>query len=120
MPVANHRPGETFLVQFVWQLPDGDFIRALFVAEVLALDEGLDRYRLRLQKWQAGRQETPAGDRRPPAEAAKAYWSLVQNLTGRQIYLAYEVEDGRPIRLRLETLTGEHTFFTRLEEAASS
>lgn len=115
MPAANHRPGENITVQFVWQLPDGDFIRALFTAEVLALDERLDRYLIQLQKWEAGRQESPAGDPRPAAEAAKEYWALVQSLTGRRLYLAYEVEDGRPLRLRLDTLTGEHTFFTRLE-----
>jgi hypothetical protein len=119
MPEANHQPGEAFIVQFVWQIPDGDFIRALFVAEVLARDERLDRYRLRLREWKAGRQETPAGAPRPAEEAAKDYWAMVQRLTGRQIYLAYEVEDGWPIRLRLDTLTGEHTFFSRLDDAAA-
>lgn len=109
-----YRAGDSFQVQFVWQLPDGDFIRAILAAEVMAIDESLDRYRVRLAGLVAGRQETAEGVARPEGELATAYWGLVGELIGRQVYLAYEVADGRPIRLRLATLTGEHSFFRRL------
>jgi hypothetical protein len=41
---------------------------------------------------------------------------MVGELIGKRVYLAFEVDDGRPIRLRLDTLTQEHSFFTRLDE----
>jgi hypothetical protein len=115
MPVANYEPGATFSLQFVWQLPDGDFIRAVFDAEVLALDASLDRYLLRLSVLKAGRQESAKGEMRPREAFSRDYWALVGRLVGKRVYLAYEVDDGRPIRLRLDTLTLEHSFFTRLD-----
>lgn len=115
MPVANYDIGEAFAVQFVWQLPDGDFVRAIFRARVEALDKGLDRYLLRLEDLEAGRQEQPDGETRAKEALAKEYWGMVGALIGKRVYLAYEVDDGRPIRLRLDTLTQEHSFFTRLE-----
>lgn len=116
MPVANHKPGETFDIQFVWQLPDGDFVRAIFVAEVLKLDFSLDRYLLRLKELKAGRQENPSGEMRPRDELSRDYWAMVGALIGKRVYLAFEADDGRPLRLRLDTLTQEHSFFTRLDE----
>ena len=115
MPLANYEPGESFPVQFVWELPDGDYVRAIFEAEVLELDLRLDRYLLRLRELQAGRQETPAGEKRPKDELARRYWAMVGDLIGKRVHLAFEVDDGRPIKLRLDTLTQEHTFFTRLD-----
>lgn len=116
MPVANHEPGESFRIQFVWQLPHGDFIRAIFRAEVLTLDPQLDRYLLKLAKLEAGRQESERGETRAREEFSDEYWRMVGALIGKRVYLAYEVEDGRPIRLRLDTLTQEHSFFTRLDD----
>lgn len=116
MPDANHGPGDTFPIQFVWQLPDGDFVRAVFGAQVLSLDTQLDRYLLRLAELRAGRQEDPRGQSRPKEELSAEYWRMVGALIGKRVYLAYEVEDGRPIRLRLDTLTQEHSFFTRLDD----
>jgi hypothetical protein len=115
MPLANYEPGATFPLQFVWQLPDGDFIRAIFDAEVLALDESLDRYLLRLTALKAGRQESATGEMRPREALSRDYWAMAGRLVGKRVYLAYEVDDGRPIRLRLDTLTLEHSFFTRLD-----
>lgn len=115
MPVARYRPGDTFAVQFVWKLPDGDFVRAIFQTQVLALDAQLDRYLLRLVELQAGRQEDERGEQRPKEQLSKEFWGMVGALIGKRVYLAYEVEDGRPIRLRLNTLTQEHSFFTRLD-----
>ncbi|HZD11240.1 MAG TPA: hypothetical protein VE553_07845 [Candidatus Binatia bacterium] len=116
MPIANYQRGEEFPVQFVWQLPDGDYVRAIFRAQVLALDSRLDRYLLRLAELEAGRQEDSAGKARAKDELSREYWAMVGALTGKRVYLAYEVDDGRPIRLRLDTLTQEHSFFTRLDD----
>lgn len=116
MPVNNYSPGEQFPVQFVWQIPDGDFIRAIFEAEVLELDFRLDRYLLRLKELKAGRQELPTGEMRGKEELSRDFWAMVGDLLGRRVYLAFEVDDGRPIRLRLDTLTLEHSFFTRLDD----
>lgn len=115
MPEANHQPGDKFDIQFVWQLPAGDFVRAVFGALVLEQDTQLDRYLLRLIELRAGRQEDSRGQGRPKEELSREYWGMVGALIGKRVYLAYEVEDGRPIRLRLDTLTQEHTFFTRLD-----
>lgn len=117
MPVANYEPGETFAIQFVWELPDGDYVRAIFDAEVLAHDYSLDRYLLRLKALKAGRQETPKGEARPVEELSRPYWNMVGELLGKRVYLAFEVDDGRPIKLRLDTLTQEHSFFTRLDKS---
>ncbi len=115
MPLANYQPGDNFSVQFVWQLPDGDFIRAIFRAQVLGLDAQLDRYLVKLDELEAGRQESASGEQRPKVMLSQTYWRMVGDLLGKRVYLAYEVEDGRPIRLRLDTLTQEHSFFTRLD-----
>lgn len=115
MPVAQYQAGDDFPVQFVWQLPDGDFLRAVYRAEVLALDSQLDRYLLKLVELQAGRQEDPTGKARPRDKLTLNYWAMASALAGKRVYLAYEVDDGRPIRLRLDTLTLEHSFFTRLD-----
>ncbi|MDX1665567.1 MAG: hypothetical protein R3272_17395 [Candidatus Promineifilaceae bacterium] len=115
MPQAGYEVGEAFPVQFVWELPDGDYVRAVFEAEVLALDFSLDRYLLRLRELKAGRQETPAGEMQPVESFARDYWALVGQLIGKRIYLAFEADDARPLKLRLETLTQEHSFFTRLD-----
>lgn len=120
MPDANFQPGETFSIHFVWQIPDGDFVRAVFTAEVEALDAQLDRYLLRLKGLRAGRQEDSRGKVRKKEELSRDYWAMVGALIGKRVYLAYEVDDGRPIRLRLDTLTQEHSFFTRLDKAADS
>lgn len=118
MPEANCQPGESFHIQFVWELPDGDYVRAVFRAEVEKLDFSLDRYLLRLAELKAGRQETPAGEMRPKGALSARYWRMVGDLVGKRVYLAFEVDDGRPIKLRLDTLTQEHSFFTRLDNGA--
>jgi len=113
MSAAKHAVGDAFPVQFVWNLPDGDYIRAVFRVTVLALIPAADKYRVRLDELVAGRQETAAGEMRPTEQLSTDYWALVGRLVGHQITLAYEVEDGRPLHLRLATLTGEHDFFFR-------
>lgn len=116
LPEATHSIGETIPVQFVWQLPDGDFLRAIFEAEILDLDERMQRYLLRLRKLTAGRQETPTGDMRPAEELSRDDWANAGALAGCRLWLAYEAADGRPLRLRPETLTGEHRFFHRFDD----
>ena len=44
------------------------------------------------------------------------YWQLVYQLAGRKAHVAFEAGDGRPLFLRLPTLTLEHKFFTRYSE----
>lgn len=116
MPEAQFAVGDSFLIQFVWKIPEGDFLRAIFEVEVLHLDPISDKYVLRLTKFVAGRQENSQGEMRPKSRLAVDYWTLVNDLTGQKISLAFEADDGRPLWLRLETLTGEHNFFRRLSE----
>jgi hypothetical protein len=116
MTEANYSVGQSFRVQFVWRLPDQDYLRAVFNAKVLRLDEISDKYVLELGELVAGRQESPAGEMRSRSELAGEYWARVLRLPGRKIALAFEADDGRPLWLRLETLTGEHNFFNRLNE----
>lgn len=116
MPTANHQVGETFSVQFVWQLPQGDYMRAVFAAQVLDLVPGADKYIVRLTQLVAGRQESATGEMRTTDELSKEYWGLVGELIGNKLTIAYEAEDGRAIHLRLTTLTGEHNYFTRFAQ----
>ena len=113
---ANFGVGQAFNVHFVWRIPDGDFLRAIFRAVVLKLDAESGKYVVTLEEFLAGRQENTEGEMRPVEEIARDYWSMVSDLEGRRIALAYEADDGRPLWLRLETLTGEHNFFSRLSE----
>ena len=112
---SQYTLGDTFQVQFVWQLPDTDFLRAIFRVRVEGLDREAARYIVRLEEFVAGRQESSTGEPRPPTAVHPHYWQLVQELTNRKANLAYEVDDGLPIRLRLPTLTREHKFFTRYD-----
>jgi hypothetical protein len=114
MPTANYQIGDTFPVQFVWKLPGGDYLRAVFEAKVLHIDDSTQKYVVKLQKLVAGRQESESGEMRPVDELARDYWRLVGRIPGKRVSLAFEVEDGRPLWLRLTTLTGEHRFFDRL------
>ena len=116
MSEARYDTGQTFEVQFIWRLPDNDFIRARFEVEVLHQDLVSEKYVVRLATFVAGRQETAAGETRSLDEVARDYWALVDRLAGRRISLSFEVDDGRPLWLRLDTLTGKHNFFRRLDE----
>jgi hypothetical protein len=71
---------------------------------------------VRLQELIAGRQESAAGETRPVPDLTREYWALVGRLQGRRITIAFEAADGRPLQLRLETLTGEHNFFFRFDK----
>ncbi|MGD2077834.1 MAG: hypothetical protein PVH18_05600 [Chloroflexota bacterium] len=113
---ANYESGQSFDVHFVWRIPDGDFLRAIFQAKVLKLDAESGKYLLLLEEFLAGRQEDAQGKMRPLGDHASEYWAQVASLAGRRISLAYEADDGRPLWLRFETLTGEHNFFSRLNE----
>jgi hypothetical protein len=105
--------GQQFRVQFVWHLPDGDYIRAVFTAEILNRIDEAENYLVQLKAFLAGRQETDEGEMRPVEAVTREYWAMVDKLTGQIISIAFEAADGRPLHLRLETLTGEHDFFRR-------
>lgn len=117
MPTAHYQPGDTFALQFAWRLPDGDYLRAVFEAHVLELVPAADKYVIRLNRLLAGREDAPDGHPKPSEALTRSYWSLVGGLIGRKMTIAYEADDGRALYLRLETLTGEHNFFTRYEDA---
>lgn len=118
MPVANYQPGESFAVQFAWRLPDGEYLRAMFQADIVDLVPGADKYVVRLSRFLAGREDDAEGQVKPLESLEGAYWDQVRGLEGRRITIAYEADDGRPLYLRLATLTGEHNFFSRYEDAA--
>ncbi len=117
MPEAAYEVGQSFALQFAWHLPEGDYIRAVFAAEVLDLIPDADKYLVRLTKLLAGRQEDDDGELKREETFSGDCWSMVDDLVGRKITIAYEADDSRAIHMRLETLTGEHNFFTRYEDA---
>jgi hypothetical protein len=117
MPSAHYTVGEDFPLQFAWRLPEGDYIRAVFRAHILDTVPEADKYIVRLLELQAGRQEDEDGQLRPREQFSREYWSMVGDLVGRKITIAYEAEDGRALHMRLATLTGEHNFFSRYEDA---
>lgn len=117
MPTANYDIGQTFPLQFAWRLPEGDYLRAVFNAKVLDTVPQADKYVVTLTELVAGRQEDPTGELRPTEAFSRVYWGLVGELLGRKITVAYEADDGRALHMRLETLTGEHNYFSRYEDA---
>lgn len=117
MPIAHYEIGETFPLQFAWRLPHGDYLRAVFEARVLDHVAQADKYVVRLEELIAGRQEDAQGEMRAREDFSPEYWALVGRLIGRKLTVAYEADDSRALHLRLETLTGEHNFFTRYEDA---
>lgn len=117
MPEAHYEPGQSFTLQFAWRLPEGEYLRALFRADVLDLVPGADKYVVRLGQFLAGREDDAEGNVKPLESLDGEYWDMVRGLSGRTITIAYETDDGHPIYLRLATLTGEHNFFSRYEDA---
>ena len=117
MPTAHYKIGDNFPLQFAWRLPEGDYLRAVFRAKVLDLVPEADKYVVHLSELIAGRQEDGEGTIRPTEAYAREYWELVGGLVGRKITVAYEADDGHALYMRLATLTGEHNYFTRYEDA---
>lgn len=115
----QHLPiGESFPLQYAWRLPDGSYLRAVFRANVLDLVPSADKYIVRLVELMAGREETPEGEAKPIEDLSREYWELVGALVGRRLTVAYEASDGRALYMRLETLTGEHNYFSRFDDAS--
>lgn len=108
-----HQIGDTFILQFVWRLPNNDYIRTLFKVEILDIIDVAEKYMVRLSEIVAGSQESSTGEPRDKADFDKVYWSLVTQLIGQRVTIAWEAADGRALFMRLATLTGEHDFFTR-------
>jgi hypothetical protein len=109
------QPDDTFTVQFVWRLKEGNFVRAFFKASVLELHAEAEKYLVQLDELLAGQEEGSGGAILPKEEMTLPYWAMVVRLIGRKVLLAAEVADGRPVRLRLATLMGLHNFFYRYE-----
>lgn len=117
MPEAHFQIGDSFALQFAWRLPEGEYLRAIFQAEVMDLVPGADKYIVLLRQFLAGREDDVDGRVKPLTALEGDYWDLVRGLIGRKITIAYEADDGHPLYLRLATLTGEHNFFSRYEDA---
>jgi hypothetical protein len=109
------QPDDSFTVQFVWRLNEGNFVRAFFQARVLETHPEAEKYLVVLDELLAGQEERPNGQILPKEEMTLQYWAMVVRLIGRKVLLAAEVADGRPVRLRLATLIGVHNFFYRYE-----
>lgn len=118
MPTAHFQPGDSFAVQFAWRLSNGEYLRAIFQAEVLELVPQADKYVVRLSRFLAGREDNAEGQVKLLDALEGEYWDMVRSLAGRRITIAYEADDGQPLYLRLATLTGEHNFFSRYEDAS--
>ncbi len=118
MPESHYSVGESFALHFAWRTPEGEYIRAIFQAEVADLVPGADKYVVHLRQLLAGREDDADGNVRPLEALEGEYWDHVRDLIGRTITVAYEADDGRPLYMRLATLTGEHNFFSRYEDAA--
>ena len=116
MPTATFQPGQSFALQFAWRLPEGDYLRAVFQADVEELVPAADKYVVRLSRVLAGREDDAEGEAKSLDALEGDYWDRVRGLVGRKITVAYEAGDGRPLYLRLATLTGEHNFFSRYED----
>src|SRR5210317_2149262 len=101
MPKNQYHVGELFRTQFIWRIPSRDFLRAIFDVKVVLIDDLSDKYIVSLVKFVAGREETSGGEILPAERSSKEYWALVNGLTGKKISLAFEVDDGRPLWLKL-------------------
>ena len=108
--------GETFPLQFVWQLPSMEYVRAVFEAEVLSHDFTAEKYVVRLNDLVAGRQETAVGKPMPADQMDEPTWARVRHLAGRRVQVAFESDNGRSLRMRYSTLIGEHNFFFRYDK----
>lgn len=118
MPESHYNIGESFALHFAWRTPEREYIRAIFQAEVVDLVPGADKYVVLLRQFLAGREDDADGNVKPLEALKGEYWDHVRGLVGRTITIAYEADDGQPLYMRLATLTGEHNFFTRYEDAA--
>lgn len=107
---------EQFHLHFVWKLPSEDFIRAVFQVRIIEIQPHEDRYLVQLETFVAGLQEDETGKARPSAEYDKNWWAHIVALTSRYVQVAYEAADGRPLYMRIGTLTGRHAFFFRYDE----
>ena len=110
--------GEQFQVQFVWRLPNDDYVRAVFRARIKAIQHHEERYLVELEAFVGGMQEAADGSVRPTDEMDKARWARVVALGGRTVQVAYEAAK-QPLYMKLETLDAPHTFFTRYQTEVS-
>ncbi len=110
--------GDSYQVQFVWKLPNYDFVRAFFQVTVDEIDHFEERYVVTLDALLGGRQEAADGSLRPEAEMTKPLWGQIVGFIGRKVRLPYESAEHQPLHLKYPTLTGEHNFFSRYEEAS--
>ncbi|MEM8863123.1 MAG: hypothetical protein AAGD96_32840, partial [Chloroflexota bacterium] len=112
--------GDSFQIHFVWRLPNQNFLHALFRAKILDIDANVDRYLISLPELLAKKEENESGTPLPEENHTADYWAMVYHLVGRKAHVAFEADDGRPLYLRLPTLTLEHKYFTRYSDKEES
>lgn len=117
MPIANRSVGDSFRIHFVWRIPNGHYVHGLFEAKVLDIDTEADRYLVSIPNLLAKREEDEDGTALLEDNHTAKYWEMVHQLIGRKAHVAFEADDGRPLYLRLPTLTLEHKFFTRYSDS---
>ena len=113
MPSPTKNIDEIIRLQFVWKLPDRSYLRTIFDARITGLDTVQERYIVHLKALIASKEEDESGVLKPLDQWSLSYWDLVQNLINKYAAVAYEAADGRPLLLRISTLTLEHSFFTK-------
>ena len=79
----NLTVGDTFKVHFVWKLPEDEYARALFEAEIIEVQPREDRYLVILREMIGGRQELPDGTLRTREEMPTRYWRRIVGFIGR-------------------------------------
>ncbi len=107
--------GDNYQVQFVWKLPNYDYLRAFFSVTIDEIDIYEERYVVTLDALLGGRQEAADGSIRAVDEMSKPLWANIVGFIGRKVRLPYESADKQPMHLKYPTLTGEHNFFSRFE-----
>ena len=106
--------GEQFQLQFVWRLPNDDYVRALFQARIREIQYHEERYLVELEGLIGGMQEAADGSVRPKNDMDKERWARIVALSGRTVQVAYEAAK-QPLYMKLATLDTPHTFFTRYQ-----
>lgn len=114
----SYSVGDHFNVQFVWRLPDDDYLRAVFEVAVVEVHLHEQRYLVALTRLLGGIQEAPDGSYRPKEQFTRPLWAKIVAFTDSRVLVAYEAAT-QPLYMRYATLIGEHTYFTRHNKPAA-
>jgi hypothetical protein len=104
--MTDVHPGDVIPVDVAWTLPDGHRLRVTFAAQVEALERGKNRLCVQLLAVQA------ASGTQPESDVEPHYLERVMGLIGKRAQVPLDTLGGIVLPLRLETLTGEHPYFS--------